>query len=324
MSKAGSLSAGSQEATFGDGAVHGAEVLANAGPFDSVALSEELRRFWLAGPAPAYLVFGSSAAASPPGSQERLAELAVHALMVAGLRGVVVCEQAMLRRLRFEGHLDGERMLAYAASSVLFVSAAPHAWLFANCAVIAHHGGPDTTMLALRSGRPSIVIPFQPGRHEVIQLAKSSGFSIILRAIDSVTPVELAAALLRATGPEAMVEKAQAFAEKSKAAKSTMRALDCLISQELVPQRPVQQVSFWRRAAQLCSPTHKALVSATATVAEIACEVHMLKVRSCEGRARCAPALGGGCSDPDLLSKRRRRKRASTVPAPASFDAEAC
>jgi sterol 3beta-glucosyltransferase len=43
---------------------------------------------------------------------------------------------------------------------VLMVKSIPHAWLFPQMAAIVHHGGAGTTAAGLRSGVPSIVIPF--------------------------------------------------------------------------------------------------------------------------------------------------------------------
>jgi UDP:flavonoid glycosyltransferase YjiC (YdhE family) len=43
---------------------------------------------------------------------------------------------------------------------VFKIEYAPYSWLFSRLAAIVHHGGSGTTGLALRSGVPSIVVPF--------------------------------------------------------------------------------------------------------------------------------------------------------------------
>jgi sterol 3beta-glucosyltransferase len=43
---------------------------------------------------------------------------------------------------------------------VFFVDSIPHHWLFPRMAAIVHHGGAGTTGAALRSGIPSVVVPF--------------------------------------------------------------------------------------------------------------------------------------------------------------------
>jgi sterol 3beta-glucosyltransferase len=43
---------------------------------------------------------------------------------------------------------------------VFMVKSIPHAWLFPQMAAIVHHGGAGTTAAGIRSGVPSIVIPF--------------------------------------------------------------------------------------------------------------------------------------------------------------------
>jgi sterol 3beta-glucosyltransferase len=42
---------------------------------------------------------------------------------------------------------------------IYVIDKAPHDWLFEQVAGIVHHGGSGTTGAALRSGRPSLIIP---------------------------------------------------------------------------------------------------------------------------------------------------------------------
>ena len=44
--------------------------------------------------------------------------------------------------------------------TVLKVDSAPHDWLLPKMAAVIHHGGAGTTAAALRSGRPSMAVPF--------------------------------------------------------------------------------------------------------------------------------------------------------------------
>ena len=46
------------------------------------------------------------------------------------------------------------------STQLFFVKDIPHYWLFPRMSAIVHHGGAGTTGAALRSGVPSIVVPF--------------------------------------------------------------------------------------------------------------------------------------------------------------------
>lgn len=46
------------------------------------------------------------------------------------------------------------------SGQIFFVKDIPHHWLFPRMSAIVHHGGAGTTGAALRSGVPSIVVPF--------------------------------------------------------------------------------------------------------------------------------------------------------------------
>lgn len=43
---------------------------------------------------------------------------------------------------------------------VFVLNSAPHTWLFPRMAAVVHHGGAGTTAEGLRSGVPSVVVPF--------------------------------------------------------------------------------------------------------------------------------------------------------------------
>lgn len=46
------------------------------------------------------------------------------------------------------------------SDQVLYLEAAPHAWLLPRCKLIIHHGGAGTTSAGLRAGIPNIIVPF--------------------------------------------------------------------------------------------------------------------------------------------------------------------
>jgi sterol 3beta-glucosyltransferase len=103
---------------------------------------EDLARFLDGGPPPVYFGVGSM-------RTRRLAEvvgLAVAAIREAGLRGVLGVPRDAI------GDLPEDRFHV--------VEGTPHSWLFPRMCLVIHHGGAGTTGSAMRSGAPSVAIPF--------------------------------------------------------------------------------------------------------------------------------------------------------------------
>jgi sterol 3beta-glucosyltransferase len=105
---------------------------------------DTLVRFLEAGPPPLYIGFGSMTHPDP----KRLL-----ATMLGGVRRVGH------RAILLAGWEDYGRDLEL-PDFVHLISEAPHDWLFPRMAGVAHHGGAGTTGSALRSGVPSLVLPF--------------------------------------------------------------------------------------------------------------------------------------------------------------------
>jgi sterol 3beta-glucosyltransferase len=105
---------------------------------------EDLRAFLAAGPPPIYIGFGSMIAREP----QKMTALVLEALRRSGQRAVLTGGW---------GALDGSMAQSEQA---LFADNIPHHWLFPQMAAIVHHGGAGTTGAALRSGAPSMVVPF--------------------------------------------------------------------------------------------------------------------------------------------------------------------
>jgi UDP:flavonoid glycosyltransferase YjiC (YdhE family) len=99
--------------------------------------------FLESGPPPVFVGFGSMGVSDPA----RTTALILDALRQSGQRGILHTGWAKL------GASD-------LPDSVFALDYAPYAWLFPRMAAVIHHGGSGTTGLALRSGMPSLVIPF--------------------------------------------------------------------------------------------------------------------------------------------------------------------
>jgi len=113
-------------------------------PDDGWLPPADLVRFLDAGPQPVYAGFGSMAMQDNPA---RLA-LVIEALDRAGQRGVLA-----VRPGEIAGHELPETVYP-------LMEGCPHEWLFPKMAAIVHHGGAGTTGAGLRSGAPSIGVPF--------------------------------------------------------------------------------------------------------------------------------------------------------------------
>jgi len=106
--------------------------------------SPELSAFLAAGPPPVYIGFGSMMTHRP----EQMSTLVTEALARCGQRGILAAGWGALGRP------------AHHSEQLFFVDSIPHDWLLPRTAAIVHHGGAGTTGAALRSGVPSVVVPF--------------------------------------------------------------------------------------------------------------------------------------------------------------------
>jgi sterol 3beta-glucosyltransferase len=103
----------------------------------------DLAAFLAAGPPPVYLGFGSMQTRDTA----RITRTVLDALEITGQRAVVT-----------RGWND--LAAAGAPAKIFLLDQAPHGWLFPRMAGIVHHGGGGTTAAALRSGVPSMAVPY--------------------------------------------------------------------------------------------------------------------------------------------------------------------
>jgi len=190
-----------------------------------------------------YLGWGSMT----PGGPERMTFLAVRALQLAGLRGIVLGGWAGLKSEYLECQLHSTELLAYAENNVLFVASAPHEWLFPKCKAIVHHGGAGTTAAAMRSGVPAIITPVLFDQFNNAHLTESCGVGLGLQQFNKVTPEALAGALRRAVTDQGMKQRAAALGAQ-------LRAEDgCTVAVGAIEKYLQEEVysGLWKRKAEV-------------------------------------------------------------------------
>lgn len=102
-----------------------------------------LVKFLEAGDPPVFIGFGSMPVPDPQGTTALILE----ALRRTGRRGILGAGWAKIGAVELP-------------ETVFALDYAPYAWLFPRMAAVIHHGGSGTTGFALRSGVPSMVVPF--------------------------------------------------------------------------------------------------------------------------------------------------------------------
>ena len=143
-----------------------------------------LQKFLAAGDPPVYVGFGSCPAPDPAALSATLFE----GLARAGVRGLVA---------RGWAHLGG----ATPPPHVHLVDELPHDWLFPRCAAACHHGGAGTTAASLRSGLPTVIVPFFGDQYFWGRIVSEAGAGPTPVPIGSLTAESLAEAIRFALAP---------------------------------------------------------------------------------------------------------------------------
>jgi len=143
-----------------------------------------LQDFLASGAPPVYVGFGSCPAPDPVALTATLFQ----GLARAGVRGLVA---------RGWAKLGGESAPAH----VHLVDEIPHDWLFLRCAAACHHGGAGTTAASLRSGLPTIIVPFFGDQYFWGRIVSEAGAGPTPVPIGSLTAESLAEAIRFALGP---------------------------------------------------------------------------------------------------------------------------
>lgn len=172
---------------------------------------DDLRDFLEAGPAPVYIGFGSMLNPDP----EAATSLAVEALRLTGQRGIL---------LTGAGAFASENL----PEEVHALDSAPHDWLFPRMSAVVHHGGAGTTAAGLRSGVPSIVVPFFADQPFWARTVHALGVGPRPIPRKRLTAERLARTIEEALSSREIAERARRLAEVIRAEDGVGRAVEII------------------------------------------------------------------------------------------------
>ncbi|MCL4878397.1 MAG: glycosyltransferase [Anaerolineae bacterium] len=158
---------------------------------------QELSNFLASGDAPVYVGFGSM----PDSKPEATTRLIIEAVQQSGKRAVILKGWAGL-------NVDD------VPESIHILKYAPHSWLFAQMAVVVHHGGAGTTAAGFRAGVPTVIVPHNADQPYWGRLAMQLGVGTDPIPRRKLTVDKLAAAIEEATTNRAMQTKAAELSQK--------------------------------------------------------------------------------------------------------------
>lgn len=104
---------------------------------------EELTKFLDAGDPPVYIGFGSIVVDDP----DKFTQMIFEAVEKAGVRALVS---------KGWGGLGDDNV----PDNIYMLENTPHDWLFPKVSAVVHHGGAGTTAIGLKTGKPTMVVPF--------------------------------------------------------------------------------------------------------------------------------------------------------------------
>jgi UDP:flavonoid glycosyltransferase YjiC (YdhE family) len=184
----------------------------------------KLEGFLASGSKPIYLGWGSMLCKSP----EYMVELCARAVHRSGQRAVVLGGWAELSQEALEQTSVESSIKEYAKNNILFVSKAPHEWLFPQVSVTVHHGGAGTTTATMRAGVPTVITPLITDQHDYAYAVNKLGNGIGMQQLHKVTWEELGDVILEVVQDEGMKTRASELAVKIRKENGAEKAADAV------------------------------------------------------------------------------------------------
>jgi sterol 3beta-glucosyltransferase len=163
-----------------------------------------------AGEPPVYIGWGSMMVYS----KEHMARLAVGALKEANRRGIIVGGWAELSEESLGDGDEYAELKAYCSKNILFLKAAPHEWLFPQCACCIHHGGIGTTQASLSAGVPTIVTPVFADQKDIAVKLTTERHGASTAHLSKVTAKELGECIRKCCTDQEIIQNCRILAEK--------------------------------------------------------------------------------------------------------------
>lgn len=204
---------------------------------------------------PVYIGWGSMIRKSTHG----MVIFAVEALMMSNKRGIVLGGSAGLNMEVLEEAVGAnndhrEKLIEYAKENVIFVSQAPHEWLFPQVSLTVHHGGAGTTNAALRSGVPTIITPVfgdQCDHSFLVQnLGVGVGFKQQLQKMDT---KDLSKAIETVTNNPAIAKKAKEVGDQIRnecGCRAIVEEVEKYWTEEVTTGRLFEDINDWKVATK--------------------------------------------------------------------------
>ncbi|MCA9915449.1 MAG: glycosyltransferase family 1 protein, partial [Anaerolineae bacterium] len=176
---------------------------------------------WLeAGEAPVYIGFGSMTSRNP----EQTTEIVIDSIRKTGKRCILLSGWAGIGNSDLPDHI-------YKIDSI------PHHWLFPQMSAIVHHGGAGTTAAALRSGKPSIVVPHFGDQFFWARRVHTIGAGTKSIPRKQLTAERLAEAIQKASSDSTMQQRAAQIGVEIKQEDGVQRAIRFF--EEYALQQPI-------------------------------------------------------------------------------------
>mmetsp|Transcript_76852 Transcript_76852/g.172416 ORF Transcript_76852/g.172416 Transcript_76852/m.172416 type:complete len:492 (-) Transcript_76852:110-1585(-) len=175
---------------------------------DTIKLLEE---FFKSGTKPIYMGWGSMIGGSP----KYMCEFLARAVKLSGQRAIVLGGWAKLSMELLQTATEDKEVIEYATKNILFVTAAPHEWLFPKCACTVTHAGAGTMGTCLRAGGPTIVTPIFLDQYDHAYVVNKLGCGVgFTQQFLKISPEAVADAIKKCVTDQDIQSKAKEVAAK--------------------------------------------------------------------------------------------------------------